>query len=152
MNCDEVVLELGPEEPSPAVRAHLAGCASCREAAQVVGWAALPRVSQTERAALDGLPRRLLAATARAAPAPARATTWRMAGALALAACVGAFVASSVLVGTRTEPAPERVVLEVPVEAPVLPEYDEANLFDDEGFFEVSWPDLNQPDSNGAQP
>jgi hypothetical protein len=152
MNCDEVVLELSAEAPAPAVRAHLEGCASCRQTARVVGWAALPRVTEVERAALDGLPRRLLAATARAAPAPGRAAAWRQAGALALAACVGAFVASTVLVGTRTPLAPERVVLEVPVDLPVLPELDEANLSDDEGFFEVSWPDVNQTDSNGAEP
>jgi hypothetical protein len=143
MTCDEAVLELTGEAPSPDVQAHLDACGACRDAALVLGLAALPPVSHVERAALNDLPRRVVDAAR--GEARSRTTRFSQLASLALAAGLGAIVASSVLLGTRVTPQPERVVIEVPLEVPALPgDFDEPNLSDDEVFFDVSWPDVSQ--------
>jgi predicted anti-sigma-YlaC factor YlaD len=143
MTCDEAVLELKAEAPSPEVQAHLDGCGACRDAALVLGLAALPPVSAVERAALNDLPRRVVAAAR--VDGRARFSSVRQLASLALAAGLGAIVASGVLLGTRVPVQAERVVVEVPLEVPALPgDFDEPNLSDDEVFFDVSWPDVSQ--------
>lgn len=156
MNCEAVVLELTGEAPSPEVSAHLTNCAACREAALVVGWACLPLVSTAELAALRELPQRALEQHRR------QALVFRGGGRqvlrLALAAGLGAALASAVLLGHPGARLREPVVVEVPLEVPALAqfeeldEFDEPNLLDDEVFFEVSWPEVESSPQNGAEP
>lgn len=141
-------MELTGEGPGPEVAAHLETCRECREAAQVVGWAALPKVSAAERAPLVDLPRRAVEVARR--EERWHRPRWNQLVQLTLAASLGATVAATALM--NREPAPERVVLEVPIEVPALPEVDEPNFSDDEVFFEVSWPDVNVTSTNGVDP
>jgi hypothetical protein len=137
MTCDDAVLELSdPREPSAELAAHLAGCASCADAARVLDLAALPPADAAEHAALAGLADAALEAWTR--EARRRATRRRGArrlARLALAAGVGALVASGALL-LRPHPAPPL--------APALAELavkDESYLLEDEVFFDVSWPE-----------
>ena len=151
MNCDEVELELSGREPqemtSVEVRAHVADCASCQATARLLGLAALPPLSQTERLVLNGL-------------ATTTQQTWkaqrqrgqglRRWASLALAAGLGGLLASAVLHKPEPEPVaalqPQvRTVLVSYPEIPVL-EFEEANLSDDEVFFEVGWPSPTEGD------
>ncbi|MFO0598068.1 MAG: hypothetical protein U0228_22390 [Myxococcaceae bacterium] len=150
LSCEDVELELSGPEPSAEARAHLAGCASCTETARVLGLATLPPLSETERLLLSGL----AASTtreARAQRAPRANAGW---GRLALAAGLGALLASGVVLKV-TEP---RVVLQTVTEtrtelvaATELPdlsagEASDFNLSDDDVFFEVGWPSPTEGD------
>ena len=143
-SCDDVELELSSGEPSVEARAHVADCVSCQQTAKVLGLAALPPLTQQERLVLNGL-----SASAQQA--------WRARGnrseglrrvlSLALAAGVGALLASALLV----KPAPEPIVRTVLVSAPDVPVLDfddssDANLSDDEVFFELGWPSPTEGD------
>lgn len=154
MTCEDFELELGEAELSAAARAHLDACAACREAYEVVALASLPEVTAAERAALAGL--EAAAQAAWQARAGRRDFVSRVVG-LALAAGVGALVATGVLwrldaarpppdapvVKPVAAPRPEMPVL---LEAPVVPDFsgDALNQGDDEVFFEVSWPQVTE--------
>lgn len=148
MNCEEVELELSGGEPSVEARAHLADCASCQASARVLGLATLPPLTQNERLLLNGLS----ASAHEAWRARGRRTEGlRRFASLALAAGVGALLASAVLVKTLSvpqampvEPAVRTVLVAAP-EVPVL-DFDGANLVDDEVFFEVGWPSPTEGD------
>lgn len=143
MNCEDVELELSGSEPSVEAHAHLENCASCREAARVLGLAAMPALSDTERLLLNGL-----AATTveRARSQRRRGGSLRRVGSLALAAGLGALLASALVGRTIKVAEPEvRTVMMTAPEMPVL-EFDEANLSDDEVFFEVGWPSPTEGD------
>lgn len=143
MNCEDVELELSGGEPSVEARAHVEDCASCQATARLLGLAALPPITQAERLLLNGL-------------APSTQQAWRAQHArgdglrrvvtLALAAGVGALLASAVL--GRAQPVTTTEVRTVMVTAPEIPvlEFDEANLSDDEVFFEVGWPSPTEGD------
>ena len=146
MNCDDVELELSGGEPSVEARAHLADCASCQASARVLGLAALPPLSQSERLVLSGLQ---AGAQQSWRAGRARGEGLRRLASLALAAGVGALLASAVLVKTAPEPKPvEPVVRTVLLSAPEVPvlDFDGANLSDDEVFFEVGWPSPTEGD------
>ena len=148
-SCDDVELELSSGEPSVEARAHLAACASCQQTARVLGLAALPPLTQQEQLVLNGL-----SATAQQAwrTQGSRSEGLRRVLSLALAAGVGALLASAVLVKPTPEPKiVEPIVHTVLVSAPDVPvlELDvssEANLSDDEVFFEVGWPSPTEGD------
>ncbi len=143
MICEEVELELSGGEPSTEARAHLERCTACQETARVLGLAALPPLTQTERLVLSGL-----AATTveRARSQRRRGEGVRRVGTLALAAGLGALLASAVV--SRPAPVSEPMVRTVMMTAPEVPvlDFDEANLSDDEVFFEVGWPSPTEGD------
>ncbi len=145
MNCEDVELELSGGEPSTEARAHLESCASCQESARVLGLAALPPLSETERLVLGGLS---ATTVERARAQRRRGEGARRVVMLALAAGVGALLASAVI----SRPAPvtsEPVVRTVMMTAPEVPVLDfeaAANLSDDEVFFEVGWPSPTEGD------
>ncbi len=142
MNCDEVELELSGGEPSVEVRAHVVDCASCQTTARLLGLSTLPPLSQTERLVLNGL----AASTQQTWKAQRqRGQGLRRWATLALAAGLGGLLASAVLhKPTPVEPQVRTVLVSYP-EIPVL-EYDDANLSDDEVFFEVGWPSPTEGD------
>lgn len=150
MKCEDVILELGPGEPSLAVATHLAECPECRSAADALALAALPPLSAPETVGLSGLARRTERAwQAQEQRRVERAGWWRQTARLALAAGLGALVASGVSslwntapTARSTTPATVQAVQTVASERldPEEPAVDEANLSDDEVFFEVSWP------------
>jgi hypothetical protein len=147
----EALSEQGSAGLTEAQRTHLAGCEDCRAARSTLELAGLPPVSEAELAALAASEGALLSAWQAQQPPPAvislasrRAPVWRQLTQLALAASLGAVVASAVFL---RHPASglgaERPVSLTPVvlEEPALPDQaDEANLSDDEVFFDVSWP------------
>jgi hypothetical protein len=142
ITCEEVELEL--PEPSVEARAHLETCAACRETAKLLGLATLPPLSEAERAMLGGL----AASLQREVQAPRRrdSVAGRVAS-LALAAGLGALVASAAMLKLSPEPRVEtRTVLVTPPEIPVLEVSDEFDLSDDEVFFEVGWPSPTEGD------
>lgn len=153
MKCEDVLLQLDGREPSAELAAHLEACPECRSAADVLALAALPRVSRAEQAQLDGLAGSTLAAWRRhEAPRGAQRRWWVEATRLALAAGLGALVASgahalragsttSTTMGSRPYDL-EAVALEVPTLTDL--DGDEFNLSDDEVFFEVSWPQATE--------
>jgi hypothetical protein len=153
MRCDDVLLELGSPATSEAVRAHLEGCAECRSTAVLIDLAALPPVSSAERAGLEGL---ASATQARWRSQEHRrvegAGRWQRLAQLALAAGVGALLATGALSWRQHRAgavSPSAVTFQlVALEVPVLPEpeLDEPNLSDDEVFFEVSWPQPTEGD------
>ena len=145
MNCEDVELELS-DEPSIEARAHLADCASCQATARVLGLAALPPLSETERMMLNGLATATQQVWKKQHQQRGALRQWTS---LALAAGIGALIASAVLV--RNTPAPVKVeplVRTVVMTAPEVPvlDFDEANLSDDEVFFDVSWPSPTEGD------
>lgn len=139
MTCEEIELELSGGTLSPEGREHLDGCASCRETARLFGLAAMPVVADAERLMLKSL-----ASTTQQAWAT-KQSRHRVAS-LVMAAGVGALVASAAIIGLR--PAPEVRVQTIHVTPPEIPniEFVEANLSDDEVFFEVSWPSPTEGD------
>lgn len=142
MTCEEVELEL--PEPSVEARAHLETCSSCRETATLLGLATLPPLSEAERAMLSGLAVSLQRDVR--AP-PRRDGLVRRVASLALAAGVGALIASAAMLKLSPEPRVEtRTVLVTPPEIPVLEVSDEFDLSDDEVFFEVGWPSPTEGD------
>jgi hypothetical protein len=147
MTCDDVELELSGGSSSPDVRAHLETCASCQTTARVLGLATLPPLTDTERLVLSGL----AASTQRewrAHQRPRRSFAARLAS-LALAAGVGALLASTIALRSRPEPTVEtRTVLMAPAEVPEFSDLGGAdfNLSDDDVFFEVGWPSPTEGD------
>jgi hypothetical protein len=140
MTCEDVELELSSPEPSEPARAHLASCLGCQETARLLSLAALPAVSDSERAALVGLEQD----TVRAWKAEhRRGEAVKRAASLLLAAGLGALIASGLLLNT-TPPAVQTVFVSAP-EVPVL-EMEEDNLSEDEVFFEVGWPSPTEGD------
>jgi hypothetical protein len=143
MTCEDVALELSGPEPSAEARAHVAGCASCQETARVLGRAALPPLTETERLLLQGL-----ASSTQAAwrARQGRGERVRRVASLALAAGVGALLASAVLARRPVE-AP-REVETVYLAIPELASFDDdaANFSDDEVFLEVGWPSPTEGD------
>lgn len=143
MTCDDVELELSGPAPAPDALAHARDCARCAATVRALGLAALPALDDAERDALDGLPASVRGAMA----AQARPQTLvRRAVGLALAAGVGALVGAAALEVGR--PAVEPLVQTVHVTPPELPVLlvEEANLSDDEVFFEVGWPSPTEGD------
>ncbi len=143
MTCEETELELSGGALSAEGRAHLDGCSSCRETARVLGLAALPAVTDSERLMLKSL-----ASTTQQAwrAREHRSGSLRRAASLALAAGVGALLASAVAV--KFQPAPEVRVETIHVTPPELPgiEFADANLSEDEVFFDVGWPSPTEGD------
>lgn len=156
MTCEDFELELGEPALSADAQAHLSACAACRETYEVVALAALPEPTAAERAALAGLESAVRAAWQR--DARRRDVVSRVVG-LAIAAGVGALVATGVMWRLRPEPAPQPVpkvaapavtapadVEPVLLEAPVVPDLsgDALNQSDDDVSFEVSWPSVTE--------
>jgi predicted anti-sigma-YlaC factor YlaD len=137
MTCDDAVLELSdPGGPSAGLAGHLAGCEACRETARVLALAALPPATAADQAALAGLAGSALAAwTRQERTRAARRRGARQLARLALAAGVGALVASGALL-LRPHPAPPTAATR-----PELAANDESYLLEDEVFFDVSWPE-----------
>jgi predicted anti-sigma-YlaC factor YlaD len=155
MTCEDLELSLleQPSALSEEARAHLEGCAACRafqaDAGLLLQAARLPEPSSVERARLERLPLTTKQAWRREqglrlGQAPRGSWVQRLAG-LAVAAGLGAAVASGVLL--RQGPTTVH-----PVTASVQADsFDDelaaddslfslANVSDDEGFSEVSWP------------
>ena len=146
MNCEDVELELSGDEPSVEARAHLADCASCQATARVLGLAALPALSEIERMTLNGLAVSTQQAWSRQQKRGGALRQW---GSLALAAGLGALIASAVLMKPAPKPMPvEPLVRTIVMTAPEVPvlDFEEANLSDDEVFFDVSWPSPTEGD------
>jgi hypothetical protein len=148
MTCEDFELSLGEPALSPAAEAHRAECPSCREAHAAVALAALPEPPLAEETALRGLEAAVLAEWR--ARARWRDRVARVAG-LALAAGVGALVATGVLWTRRAEPttpvAQRPLAAElVALDAPVVPDFSASgfDLADDEVSFEVSWPEVTE--------
>ncbi len=143
MNCEAVELELSETEPSVEARAHVEGCLSCQETSKLLGLAALPPLTQTERLMLNGL-----ASTTQQAwrSRPTRTGGFRRGASLLMAAGLGALLASALLKPATviSEPIVRTVMVTAP-EIPVL-DFEEANLSDDEVFFEVGWPSPTEGD------
>jgi hypothetical protein len=137
MTCDDAVLELSdPGAPSVGLAAHLAGCEACQEAARVLALAALPPPTAADQAALAGLADSALGAwTLQERRRASRRRGARQLARLALAAGVGALVASGALL-LRPHPSPQ---LGAP--GAELAANDESYLLEDEVFFDVSWPE-----------
>jgi predicted anti-sigma-YlaC factor YlaD len=145
MTCDETLNELTGGPPSPAVHAHLAECEACREAAHVVAAAALPPLSLAEQEALATLPANTRSRYFEAEHHRAEQTArWRQAGWLAVAAGLGALLATGAN-ALRAVERPARVVPASVASNPRAPQ-EEANLSDEEVFFEVSWPQPTEGD------
>ena len=149
MNCEDVELELTGAEPAQdkasfEVRDHLSGCTSCQETSRLLGLAVLPPLTQTERLLLNGLAPRTQQLWR---SQHARGEGFRRGATLVLAAGLGALLASAFL-GRSQGVLPEPVVRTVMVTAPEIPVFDfeEANLSDDEVFFEVGWPSPTEGD------
>lgn len=147
MKCEDVILEVGPGEASEAVAAHLSACPECRSVAEALTLAALPALSGAETVGLSGLAHRTEHAwLAQERRRVERTNWWRQTARLALAAGLGALIATGVHALRADAPAPQRTqpsaVQMVAAEGSTLEEApgDEANLPDDEVFFEVSWP------------
>ena len=154
MQCEdaEVLLSEMPETSSAELKEHLAGCASCRQTAKVLGLAVLPEPTALERAALTQLP--LKTHQAWRAKEARRFSVQRLAG-YALAAGLGALAASASFLSFQP-PAP---VLSQPAigveqrpagalsEAPDWDTSDDgltASADDESAFFEVSWPSFTE--------
>jgi hypothetical protein len=147
MTCDDVELELSGGSPSPDARAHLETCASCQATAKVLGLATLPPLTDTERLVLSGL----AASTQRewrARSTPRGSFAARLGG-LALAAGLGALLASTIALRSMPEPKVEtRTVVMTPAEVPEFSELigEDFNVSDDDVFFEVGWPSPTEGD------
>jgi hypothetical protein len=148
LNCEDVEVELSGGTPSDAARAHLESCASCRETASVLGLATLPPLSDAERLLLSGLS----ATTTRAwKDRQSRSSSVRRFGSLALAAGLGALLASGLVLKLMPVPEPRIETRTELVATPVLPELtadetEDFNLSDDDVFFEVGWPSPTEGD------
>jgi hypothetical protein len=146
MTCDEVELLLVTGEAlSAEAKEHLSTCEKCsvfqRDASQVIADAALPPLSALEKGALQGLAPRVHHAWKQ--KERRGSVVGRFMG-LAIAACMGAAVASAALL-------PKLAQQSIPHEAtansnPGVTEWPEAGLElpaaapDDELDFEVGWP------------
>ncbi|MGV3625900.1 MAG: hypothetical protein ACO1OB_34135 [Archangium sp.] len=143
MTCEEVELELSGGTSSPEGREHLEGCAACRETSRLFGLAALPPVTDAERLMMKGL----AVSTQQAwRVKSSRGGVVRRVASLAMAAGLGALVATGVMLKLRPEAEVRVQTIHVtPPEVPAL-EFVEANLSDDEVFFDVSWPSPTEGD------
>lgn len=142
-----IAVNLGKNHVRDARRWTLTAVAAlerCQATARLLGLAALPPLTQTERLVLNGLStgtQQVWIAQRR------RGDGLRRGAGLVLAAGLGALIASALL--GRPEPilsAP--IVRTVMVTAPEIPvlDFEEANLSDDEVFFEVGWPSPTEGD------
>jgi hypothetical protein len=147
MTCDEVELALVVGEGlSPGAKEHLVTCEKCsafqRDAAQLISDATLPPMSASEKAAAASLAPRVH--NAWKAKDRRRGVLRRFAG-LAMAACMGAVVASAALVprlsqqGARPQPVPTTTISNEPEWQVPGFELPSAGA-DDELDFEVAWP------------
>lgn len=141
MTCDDVELSLTTaEELSAEAREHLGTCAKCRafqaSSAQLLSDAALPEPSADEKASLQGLAPRVLQEWSRLHRR--RSFAQRVLG-LALAACVGAAIASAALLPKLSAPPSVSEVPEISFayEPELVSSPDTDDGLDD---FEVSWP------------
>lgn len=143
MTCDDVVVALSGGALVEEAKAHLEGCAACREAARVLALAALPALDAEEQQALSGL---AVSTSAGWMARRKRAGAWRQVASLAVAAGVGALVASAVLLRAREEErsnAPQGPVAsgrEAVTTVDLSFDLEGANLSSDEVFLDVSWP------------
>lgn len=145
MNHEDVELELSSGEPSVDARAHLETCNACRESAKVMGLAMLPPLTDSERLLLNGLS----ASVQREWRLTRQPRRTRGFAQLALAAGVGALIASGAIFGLRPTPAAitrTETVFVTPPEVPVMEISDELTLSDDEVFFDVGWPSPTEGD------
>jgi len=154
MNCEAYELALLSDEPlSEEAKAHAAACTACAafrdQVPGLLADAALPPVSEEERARLASLPQAVLQAY-RAERAPR--SGWRQVVSLALAASLGAGIASAVLLKLSPGPASAggaTVVRALPDAVAVaepgweLPAADDGS---DLEALEVSWPSINEGD------
>lgn len=143
LKCEDVELALLEPFRSDEVRAHLAGCQSCqafeRDLGAVSALAALPEPSGAERARLLGLAPRTLAAVKRQ---QTRGAVLKQLGSLALAASVGALVASLALRGGEApvpEPRPTVAVSDASLEFPLVV-VDDGVMADSDDDVEIAWP------------
>jgi hypothetical protein len=145
MNCEDVEIELSGGEPSEAARAHVSTCAACARTAQVLELAVLGPLDAAEHAVVNRLPMSTVASwqAARHLRRPAR--RW---ASLALAAGVGALVASAVMVKTRPEPVGSTQTVHVlEPEVPMVElASDDPNFSEDEVFLDVGWPSPTEGD------
>jgi hypothetical protein len=145
MTCDEVELLLVTGDPlSVEAKEHLSTCEKCavfqRDAGQVIADAALPPMSALEKSALQGLAPRVHHAWKQK---ERRGSVVRRFMGLAIAACMGAAVASAALVPKLAQ---QTSIAREAITSDGLPEWQEAGLElpaaspDDELDFEVGWP------------
>lgn len=140
MTCDELQLTFPEGAADMVAQAHLETCADCRESLEAVTLAAQPVPSAAERAKLVGLPAAVQTAWV---TAQRKQSARRSVASLALAASVGALVATGVMWKLR---APEPAA-SVPVAEPTVVVWMEDATplaADDASNFEVSWPSLNE--------
>jgi RNA polymerase sigma-70 factor (ECF subfamily) len=145
MTCDEVELLLVTGEALTAeAKEHLGTCEKCsefqRDAVQVIQDAALPPLSVLEKGALQGLAPRVHHAWKQK---ERRGSAVRRFMGLAVAACMGAAVASSVLVSRLPKQASithQAISSDEGTEWPVTGFELPASAPDDELDFEVAWP------------
>ncbi len=144
MNCEECELELSGGEVSAEVRAHVASCAQCAETSRVLGAAALAPVSDEELLLLRGIS---ASAQAQFRRSQTRGGTFRKVASLALAAGLGALLASAAVWQLKPVPEARPYVLSelYPLEVAVLDGY-ENNQLDDDVFAEVGWPSPTEGD------
>ncbi|MBL8956527.1 MAG: hypothetical protein JNK82_37480 [Myxococcaceae bacterium] len=140
MTCDEIEVELVTcDTPSAAVLEHVATCERCRafqaSSAQLLGDAALPALSLEEKAKLSTLPSRVQQGLERG---DRRQSFVRRAVSLAMAACLGAAVASAALLPRIREAQAEVVVSDLGF--PDLELASSSDTEDELDAFEVSWP------------
>lgn len=135
MNCDDVELALPEGAGDEAVRAHLAECAACRETAAVLSLTAQAPLTAGEKAKLVSLP---VAVQTEWARSQRRRDAARKLIGLAIAACLGAVVASGLMWKLKPQaPHAEPQVL-------VVMDDGAPSIADEElSFEEVSWPSLN---------
>ena len=132
---------LAPQDDASVV-AHANSCADCREALEVLALAAQPEPTAGERAKAVGLPAAVQAEWLRLQRRHGAVRTF---AGLAIAASVGALVASAVL--WKLTPAPSAVARpggDRDAELIVWMEDSTPLAADDESNFEVSWPSLNE--------
>ncbi|MBK7863476.1 MAG: hypothetical protein IPJ65_33720 [Archangiaceae bacterium] len=145
MTCEDLELSVLTEEAlNDEARAHLASCARCQAfqsgSAQLLADAALPEPTAEEKAALAGLAPRLLQGWR---VVDRRRSFARRALGLAVAACVGAAVASAALLPhlqprVPFAPAGDTVTAsEWPLESGLASSSDTEDELD---AYEVSWP------------
>lgn len=135
MTCDELELSLPEGETTEAGQAHLAQCPGCRELTSVLALATQAPLSSAEKAKLVSLPLEVQAQWARL---QRRRDGARKFIGLAVAASLGAVVASGLMWKLKAVPmaAPPEVQLAMDAAAP--------STADEESSFEVSWPSLNE--------
>lgn len=147
MRCEDAQREwLAGDEADAAAKAHVEGCAACQafgESAQLVfNRAALPAVTATEKASLQPLAGDVMRAYERS---QRRKSRFGRAAGLAIAASIGAAVASAALLPSVQRGAAHSAPLAEQQSTAewVMPEvaFTDSSLGpDDELDFEVSWP------------